>query len=112
MGSQYVGYVDSENLVTANGHVAVEIHESETVTVRIDQVVMLNGIFSLWVLLQNAETREVVGEYRGVGNFRIAKGHYPFDADSYFVQPVRAIEADAGVTVTALKSPGRDSLAE
>jgi len=112
MGSQYVGYVDSENLVTADGHVAVEIHESETVTVRIDQVVMLNGIFSLWVLLQNAETREVVGEYRGVGNFRIAKGHYPFDADSYFVQPVRAIEADAGMTVTALKSPGRDSLAE
>lgn len=112
MGSQYVGYVDSENLVMADGHAAVEIHESETVTVRIDQVVMLNGTFSLWILLQNAETREVVGEYRGVGNFRIAKGHYPFDADSYFVQPVRAIEADAGVTVTALKSPGRDSLAE
>jgi ABC-type polysaccharide/polyol phosphate transport system ATPase subunit len=112
MGSQYVGYVDSENLVTTDGHAAVEIHESETVTVRIDQVVMLNGVFSLWILLQSAETREVIGEYRGVGNFRIAKGHYPFDADSYFVQPVRAIEAESGVTVKALKSPGQDSLAE
>ena len=112
MGSQYVGYIDGENLVTADGHASAEIHESEVITVRIDQVVMLNGVFSLWILFQDAETREVVGEYRGVGNFRIAKGHYPFDADSYFVQPVRSIEADAGLTVKPLKAFGVGDVAQ
>lgn len=92
MGSQYVGYIDTENLVIKDGHATVELLEAETVTIHLDQVVMLNGVFSLWVLLQDADTREAIGEYRGVGNFRIAKVHYPFDADSYFVQPIRSIE--------------------
>jgi hypothetical protein len=95
MGSQYVGYIDTENLVTNNGLASIEIHNSESVTIRIDQIVMLNGVFSLWVLFQDAVTREAIGEYRNVGAFRVAKGHYPFDADSYFVQPVSSIEQSA-----------------
>jgi ABC-type polysaccharide/polyol phosphate transport system ATPase subunit len=95
MGSQYVGYIDTENLVTPDGAATIEIDGSEVVTLRIDQVVMLNGVFSLWVLLQDAVTRELIGEYRNVGAFRIAKGHYPFDADSYFVQPVLSVEQSA-----------------
>jgi hypothetical protein len=106
MGSQYVGYIDTENLVTSNGTVSIEIQQSELVTVHIDQIVMLNGVFSLWVLFQDAVTREAIGEYRNVGAFRVAKGHYPFDADSYFVQPVRAIEAATGLTTVLLPEPG------
>jgi len=92
MGSQYVGYIDSENLVTPEGTIGVEIQQSERITIRIDQVVMLNGTFSLWILLQDSVTRVPIAEYRNVGAFRVAKGHYPFDADSYFVQPVVSIE--------------------
>jgi ABC-type polysaccharide/polyol phosphate transport system ATPase subunit len=92
MGSQYVGYIDTESLVTTNGLIEMDIQGSELVTIRIDQVVMLNGVFSLWVLFQDSLTREPIGEYRNVGAFRVAKGHYPFDADSYFVQPVSCIE--------------------
>jgi ABC-type polysaccharide/polyol phosphate transport system ATPase subunit len=95
MGSQYVGYIDTEHLITPRGPAAVEIYQSELVTVRIDQIVMLNGVFSLWILLQDAVTREAIGEYRNVGAFRVAKGHYPFDADSYFVQPVVSVEQSA-----------------
>lgn len=102
MGSQYVGYVDSENLVTTADPICVEIQCSELVRIRIDKVVMLNGAFSLWVLLQDAQTREAICEYRNVGAFRIAKGHYPFDADSYFVQPVSSIEAKSGLTARRL----------
>ena len=102
MGSQYVGHIDTENLVTRNGTVTVEIQRSEIVTVHIDQIVMLNGVFSLWILLQDAVTREAVGEYRNVGAFRVAKGHHPFDADSYFVQPIRGIEATTGLTMALL----------
>ena len=105
MGSQYVGYIDTENLVTQDGVVSIGIDQSELVTVHIDQIVMLNGTFSLWVLLQDAVTREPIGEYRNVGAFRVAKGHYPFDADLYFVQPVRAIEAATGLTTAALPEP-------
>jgi ABC-type polysaccharide/polyol phosphate transport system ATPase subunit len=105
MGSQYVGHIDTENLVTTNGTVGVEIQQSEIVTVHIDQVVMLNGVFSLWVLFQDSVTREPIGEYRNVGAFRVAKGHYPFDADSYFVQPVRSIDASSGLTMVSLPEP-------
>jgi lipopolysaccharide transport system ATP-binding protein len=95
MGSQYVGHIDTENLVTQDGVVSITIDQSELVTVHIDQIVMLNGTFSLWVLFQDAVTRETIGEYRNVGAFRVAKGHYPFDADSYFVQPVSSVEQSA-----------------
>ncbi len=92
LGSQYVGYIDTENLVTHAGNTTVAVQNSESVTLHIDHIVMLNGVFSLWVLFQDAETREVIAEYRNVGSFRIAKAHYPFDADSYFAQPVRSVE--------------------
>jgi ABC-type polysaccharide/polyol phosphate transport system ATPase subunit len=92
MGSQYVGHIDTESLVTPGGIKNIHISDGEIVTVKIEQIVMLNGEFSLWVLFQDVITRTPVAEYRNVGPFRIAKGHQPFDADAYFVQPVQSIE--------------------
>ena len=69
MGSQYVGHIDSENLVTKGGPTTVTIDKEEWVSIRIDQLVMLNGVFSLWILLQDQDGREVVAEYRNVGSF-------------------------------------------
>ena len=96
MGSQYVGHIDTENLVTRDGTKNFAFDDARRIVLRIEQLVMLNGVFSLWVLLQDAETREPVAEYRNVGRFRVAKLHYPFDADAYFAQPVAAIDVDNG----------------
>jgi lipopolysaccharide transport system ATP-binding protein len=92
MGSQYVGHIDTESLVTPSGIKNIQIGDGEIITVNIEQVVMLNGEFSLWVLFQDVVTRTPVAEYRNVGPFRVAKGHQPFDADAYFVQPVQSLE--------------------
>jgi len=94
MGSQYVGHIDTENLVTREEAKRRVFDDERSIVLRIEQLVMLNGVFSLWVLLQDVETREAVAEYRNVGSFRVAKRHYPFDADAFFAQPVAAIEAD------------------
>ena len=94
MGKQYVGHLESENLVTYEGVKHVPVEPTRSVTVHIDQLVMLNGVFSLWIALQDPVSREVMAEYRGVGNFRVAKRHHPFDADAYFAQPVARIAVD------------------
>ncbi len=94
MGSQYVGHIDTENLITRDGAATRAFDDARSIVLRIEQLVMLNGVFSLWVLLQDAETRKPVAEYRNVGRFRVAKRHYPFDADAYFAQPVAAIDID------------------
>jgi homopolymeric O-antigen transport system ATP-binding protein len=94
MGTQYVGHIDTENLVTERGMDSLALDARQSITLRIDRLVLLNGVFSLWVLFQDAVTREALAEYRNVGNFRVAKRHYPFDADAYFAQPVAAVEVD------------------
>jgi ABC-type polysaccharide/polyol phosphate transport system ATPase subunit len=94
MGSQYVGHIDTENLVTERGMKTFELDARESIRLRIERLVMLNGEFSLWVLFQDVVTREPLAEYRNVGNFRVAKRHYPFDADAYFSQPVAGVEID------------------
>jgi ABC-type polysaccharide/polyol phosphate transport system ATPase subunit len=97
MGSQYVGYIDTEALVTKDGTTACLVDRAKSITINIDQVVMLNGTFSLWIWLLDPDTRENIAEYRGVGSFRVAKAHYPFDADSYFTQPIRDIVIEPAV---------------
>jgi ABC-type polysaccharide/polyol phosphate transport system ATPase subunit len=94
MGTQYVGHIDTENLVTEQGMDSLALDARQSITVRIDRLVLLNGVFSLWVLFQDAVTREALAEYRNVGSFRVAKRHYPFDADAFFAQPVAAVEVD------------------
>ncbi len=94
MGTQYVGHIDTENLVTERGMDSLALDARQSITLRIDRLVLLNGVFSLWVLFQDAVTREALAEYRNVGSFRVAKRHYPFDADAFFAQPVAAVEVD------------------
>jgi ABC-type polysaccharide/polyol phosphate transport system ATPase subunit len=94
MGTQYVGHIDTENLVTERGMDSLALDARQSITLRIDRLVMLNGVFSLWVLFQDAVTREALAEYRNVGSFRVAKRHYPFDADAFFAQPVAAVDVD------------------
>jgi ABC-type polysaccharide/polyol phosphate transport system ATPase subunit len=94
MDSQYVGHIDTENLITSDETKTHAFDNEQRVVLRIEQLVMLNGVFSLWVLFQDVETRAPIAEYRNVGRFRVAKRHYPFDADAYFAQPVTAIEVD------------------
>jgi ABC-type polysaccharide/polyol phosphate transport system ATPase subunit len=96
MGTQYVGHIDTENLVTERGMDSLALDARQSITLRIDRLVLLNGVFSLWVLFQDAVTRESLAEYRNVGSFRVAKRHYPFDADAFFAQPVAAVEVDRG----------------
>lgn len=93
-GTQYVGQIDSENLVIDGAEKTRAIDARESITIKLHQVVMLNGVFSLWVLFQDAETRETLAEYRDVGSFRVAKRHYPFDADAHFAQPVVELLVD------------------
>ena len=95
MGSQYIGHIDSENLITQDAVKSLAIDAERLIRINIEQLVLLNGEFTLWILLQDAATRETITEYRGIGIFRVAKRHYPFDADSYFAQPVTSIEVDA-----------------
>jgi hypothetical protein len=106
MGKQYVGHLESENLVTYDGVRHVHVEPSRSVTVHIDQVVMLNGVFSLWIALQDPISREVMAEYRGIGNFRVAKRHHPFDADAYFAQPVTRIAVDENASHDASGAAG------
>jgi ABC-type polysaccharide/polyol phosphate transport system ATPase subunit len=94
MGTQYVGHIDTENLVTEGGMDSLALDARQSITLRIDRLVLLNGVFSLWVLFQDAVTREALAEYRNVGSFRVAKRHYPFDADAFFAQPVAAVDID------------------
>jgi ABC-type polysaccharide/polyol phosphate transport system ATPase subunit len=94
MGTQYVGHIDTENLVTERGMDSLALDARQSITLRIDRLVLLNGVFSLWVLFQDAVTREALAEYRNVGSFRVAKRHYPFDADAFFAQPVAAVDVD------------------
>jgi ABC-type polysaccharide/polyol phosphate transport system ATPase subunit len=96
MGTQYVGHIDTENLVTERGMDSLALDARQSITLRIDRLVLLNGVFSLWVLFQDAVTREALAEYRNVGSFRVAKRHYPFDADAFFAQPVAGVEVDRG----------------
>lgn len=94
LGAQYVGQIDSENLVIAGPDKTRAIDARHSITIKIDQVTMLNGVFSLWVLFQDVQTREPIAEYRNVGSFRVAKRHYPFDADAYFAQPIAELLVD------------------
>ena len=94
MGTQYIGHIDTENLVTERGMDSFDLDARQSITIRIDRLVLLNGVFSLWVLFQDAVTREPLADYRNVGSFRVAKRHYPFDADAFFAQPVAAVEVD------------------
>jgi ABC-type polysaccharide/polyol phosphate transport system ATPase subunit len=98
MNGQYAGQIDTENLLVRAPTRNHAIDANESITFRIEQVVMLNGVFSLWILFQDSITREILADYRNVGNFRVAKRHYPFDADAYFAQPVTEMLVD-GKTV-------------
>jgi ABC-type polysaccharide/polyol phosphate transport system ATPase subunit len=101
MGSQYVGHIDTEALLTRNKIETRPIESSaKSIVLHIDQVVMLNGVFSLWIWLIDPDSRETIAEYRHVGSFRVAKAHYPFDADSYFAQPVRDLVIEPGADCT------------
>jgi ABC-type polysaccharide/polyol phosphate transport system ATPase subunit len=91
LGSQYVGHIDTEALLTDLGLINYSVSDCSSLKIFIDRLVLLNGEFSLWVTLIDPETREVISEYRNLGHFSVAKPHYPFDLDSYFMQPVKKI---------------------
>ncbi len=92
MGNQYVGHIDTENMLIGNRIETRALYPHQSITIKIDSLVMLNGVFSLWIWFQDAQTCKTVAEYRDVGRFRVSKRHYPFDADAYFAQPVASLE--------------------
>jgi len=67
---------------------------ARSISVKIDSLVMLNGIYSLWIWFISTKDRRTIAEYRNVGKFMVSKRHYPFDADAFFCQPVRRVDAE------------------
>ena len=95
LGNQYVGHIDSENLVVGKDEIQnVPLDPHSRITIKIDSLVMLNGVYSLWIWLMSTKGRRTLAQYRNVAKFMVSKRHYPFDADAYFSQPVVSVDAD------------------
>ena len=95
LGNQYVGHIDTENLVAGNDEIRnIPLLPRSRISIKIDSLVMLNGVYSLWIWLMSTKDRRMLAEYRNVAKFMVSKRHHPFDADAFFSQPVVSVESD------------------
>jgi ABC-type polysaccharide/polyol phosphate transport system ATPase subunit len=95
LGKQYVGHIDTESLSVGKDEIRnLALRASRRIALKIDSLVMLNGIYSLWILIVSVKGRRTLAEYRNVAKFMVSKRHHPFDADAFFCQPVAGVDAE------------------